>query len=297
MNADATGERPIDPLGPALLFCPGSRPDRFDKAHRAADHVVLDLEDGVAPDGKDRALAEVLAFVRTRAERVLVRVNRPATRRGQDEIPALAAAGVARFVLPKVESAADVDAALETAGAGRGVEVVVTIETARGVLALGQILARPGIAAVSWGPYDLAADIGLRGVRDEAGGYLPPLAHARDAMVLHAAAAGIPVFDTVTTEIRTLAQTERDAAQAALLGFAGKLAIHPSQVPAIRAAFMPGAAEVERSRRLVAAAAGSAVFLFEGEMVDAPILRRARMLIALAERCERNRAAASSSRS
>lgn len=273
----------VDILGPALLFCPGTRPDRFDKALQAADQAVIDLEDAVGLADKDSALANALAFVARARARTIVRANRPVTDRGRNEIAALAAAGAPRILLPKVESGAEVDAALAQ-GRSAALQFIVTIETAKGVVALPEILSRPKIAGISWGPYDLAADTGLRSVRDGEGRFLSPIAHARDQMLLHAAARRVPVFDTVTTELGDPAQIARDVADAVTLGFMGKFAIHPSQVPVIRAAFIPTATDVERSRRMLSAAGDKAVFLFDGEMVDEPILRRARHIVALADR-------------
>ena len=274
----------VDILGPALLFCPGNRADRFDKALQAADQAVIDLEDSVGPNEKDTALANAITLVRRPDARAIVRANRPITERGRQEIAALAAAGARRILLPKTESGAEVDAALEQGRSAPAMEFLLTVETAKGVIALPEMLSRPRIAGISWGPYDLAADMGLRSVRDEDGNFLSPIAHARDQLLLQAAAARLPAFDTVTTELGDPEQIARDVTAAVTLGFLGKFAIHPSQVPIIRAAFIPAARDVERARRMLAAAAGNAVFVCEGEMVDEPILRRARHIVALADR-------------
>jgi citrate lyase subunit beta/citryl-CoA lyase len=270
-------------LGPALLFCPGDRPERFAKALAVADNPVLDLEDAVGGAGKAAARAAVAAFLPTAPERIVVRINRPLTELGQEDARVVTAAGVRTVLLPKTDAGAEI-AALR---AGRPhLAIIATIETARGVLALGDILAQEGVVAVSWGPYDLAADLGMAAVRRADGRYLGPIEHIRDQILLHAAAAGVPMFDTVTTEIANAALLQRDVGEAVLLGMHGKFNVHPSQVAAVRAEFAPPAELVERSRRMLDAAAGRAVFQFDGEMVDEPILRRARTIVARAERAQ-----------
>jgi citrate lyase subunit beta / citryl-CoA lyase len=162
-------------LGPALLFCPGDRPERFAKARAAADNPVLDLEDGVGAANKATARAAVASFVKEAPERTIVRINRPLTELGREDARVIAAAGARTVLLPKTETGAEI-AALRQAGGGRAdLAVIATIETARGVLALGDILAQEGVVAVSWGPYDLAADLGLAAVRHPDGRYLGPI--------------------------------------------------------------------------------------------------------------------------
>ncbi|GGC78007.1 HpcH/HpaI aldolase/citrate lyase family protein [Chelatococcus reniformis] len=273
-------------LGPALLFCPGDRPERFAKAAATADQAVLDLEDGVLPDGKDAARAAVVAYLAEAGARAIVRINHPATPRGRADAAAIVAAGGRTLLLPKTQSRMEVDDILALRAGADRLRVVVTVETALGVRALPEILGQPGVTAVSWGPYDLAADMGLRSARDGAGQLLSPLAHARDQILLAAAAARTTVLDTVTAELRDPAILARDAEVAALFGMRGKFAIHPAQVDVIRRAFRPSAAEVERCRRLLAAVPAHGAFLFEGDMIDEPMLRRARRTLALAERAD-----------
>ncbi|MFG1347765.1 CoA ester lyase [Xanthobacter autotrophicus DSM 431] len=272
---------PMPPsLGPALLFCPGDRPERFDKALAAADVAVLDLEDGVAATAKAQARELVANYLLARGpNRLAVRINNPASAEGQADAVAVHTAGVKLLLLPKTQGTEELDALAEIADCA----FIASIETARGLLAVDRIVAHPRVVAVSWGPYDLAADLGLRAVRAAAGDLLPPLVHARNSLVFAAAAARKIALDTVTSELNDPAVVERDAGDGALLGFRGKFAIHPAQVPVIRNAYLPRQSEVERSRRMLAAAAGQGAFLFEGEMVDEPMLRRARLIIGAAE--------------
>jgi len=242
---------------------------------------VLDLEDGVAAAQKDVARVSVTVHISAKgADGYAVRINLPMTERGRADAEAVANAGVRLLLMPKTESIEELD----LVASATSCELIATIETARGLLAVEAIAAHPAVRAVSWGPYDLAADLGMRGVRDEAGALLPPLAYARSRMLVAATAARKVALDTVTAELQDPTVIERDAAESALLGFSGKFAIHPAQVGPIRRAYRPPEVEVERSRRLLAAIDGRGVFLFEGEMVDEPMIKRARAIVALAQR-------------
>lgn len=265
----------LDAIGWALLFCPGDRPERFSKAMEAADIAVLDLEDGVAADAKDVAREAVVAFL-ARAGGAAVRVNHPATERGMADIRAVWAAGAKLLLLPKTEGVDELDA---VAKAAPGCELIATIETAQGALLAEAIARHPAVAAMSWGPYDLAANLGMRAVRDSAGQLLPPLVDARNRLLLSAAAARISALDTVTAELQDPSVITHDAETGAMLGFRGKFAIHPSQIAPIRTAYRPTARQVERSKRLLASVDGRGVFIFEGEMVDEPMLQRARSIV------------------
>ena len=267
----------LDSIGPALLFCPGDRPERFDKAASVADLAVLDLEDGVGAARKDLARADVAAYLLTGgATRAAVRINSPATERGMTDATAMAQAGAQLLLLPKIEAADELDRVARATGC----ELIAMVESARGILMIDAIAAHPAVVAISWGLYDLSVDLGLRTLRTEAGELLPPLAHARDRLLIAAAAARIHPLDTVTAELSDPGIVARDAANGAVLGFRGKLAIHPAQVAVIRDAFRPSPHEMERSARLLAAGEGRGAFVFEGEMVDEPILRRARRILA-----------------
>lgn len=272
----------LERTGPAYLFCPGSRPEMFLKATAAADIAVFDLEDGVAEADKDRARAAVVDHLRDGGAG-MVRINLASTERGLADALAVTQAGARLLLVPKVQSAAD----LSRIAAVTDAALIATIEDSRGVIALQEIVGHADVIAISWGPYDLAADMGLRAVRDSNDRLLPPIEFARNQLLIHAAAAGKPALDTVTSELNREDVLAVGAAEAALLGFHGKFAIHPRQVPLIRAAFVPDERELERSRRLVAAAAGGGAILFEGEMVDNPMLRRAQAIIAAAEALRR----------
>jgi citrate lyase subunit beta/citryl-CoA lyase len=270
-----------DTIGCVFMFCPGDRPERFAKAVAVADIGVLDLEDAVAPSGKDAARAAVADHLRRHsAEGLAVRVNLLSGERGMTDAKAVASAGARLLLLPKTERVEELDrVAGET-----GCELIATIETAKGLLAVERIAAHPAVSALSWGPYDLAADMGMRAVRDGTNALLPPLMDARSRLLFAAAAAGKTPLDTVTAELKDAAVIEKDAAEGAILGFRGKFAIHPMQVEPIRRAYRPTPEQVERSRRMLAAVEGRGVFVFEGDMIDEPMLRRARSILAAGER-------------
>ncbi|MEC7256834.1 MAG: aldolase/citrate lyase family protein [Pseudomonadota bacterium] len=271
--------------GPAILFCPGDRPERFAKAMAAADCAVLDLEDGVAADAtaKDAARESVCQFLRDDGTGAIVRINDPAQDRGRTDAEEVRQAGARCILIGKTETRAQIDTAAGNSDAPP--DIIITIESARGVLAMADLLSHPAVAGVSWGPYDLAADMGMRAVRDDDGQLLPLLRDIRNQMLVHAAAARVPAYDTVTAELSDGGRTlESDAGEAATLGCVGKFMIHPSQTAQVRRAFQPSLKEIDHARRLLDAVPEKGAFLFEGDMVDAPMMRRARHILALAGR-------------
>lgn len=259
----------------AILFLPAPRLDRLDKAlGSGADRVVVDLEDAVPQAGKGAARAAVVAMLATGADpRVGVRVNGLATRAGLLDLVALADGPPPGFVLlPKVESAAE--AAL-TARHLPGVPLIATIESAAGLLRAAEIAAVPGVVALGFGGADLSADLGA----DLA--WEPMLAH-RATVVRAAAAAAVAAFDVPHLDIADddgLADTTRRARS---MGFTGRFAIHPRQVPGIAAAFAPTPAEAARARAVIAAfdAADGGVCELDGKMIDRPVVEAARRLLA-----------------
>lgn len=246
-----------------------------------ADVVVFDLEDAVAPNRK-AAAREAVADVLTNPGfdpdcEVVVRVT------GQEsgvDLDALLA-GEPRLdalMLPKAESGADVDA-LAAAAAERGADLPVfaLCETAAGVLHAESIAAADATTAVLFGAEDLSADVGA--TRTDEG---TEVLYAREHVVLAAAAAGVDAVDTLVTDIDALDRLREDAAFARDLGYDGKIAIHPSQVPVINDAFRPEEEQVEWARRVVDAVEdreGEGVVRVDGEMIDAPLVSRARRIL------------------
>lgn len=263
-----------DPLGPAVLFCPGDRPERFAKAAERADTVILDLEDAVVPDAKAAARDTVAAALPGLGPLVIVRVNAVDTPWFADDVAMLRRVGHRRMMLPKVGSAADVELV-------RDLWVFAICETAAGVLHAEEIAAHPACAAIMWGGEDLVADLGGRRSRDAAGRYYPVVEHARSRVLLAAVAGGAVAVDSLHLDIGDLEGLARECAEAVDVGFAAKICIHPSQVPVIRAAFTPAPEQVEWARAVLEAARTEhGAFRYDGRMVDEPLLRQARAVLA-----------------
>lgn len=255
--------------GPAWLFCPADRPDRYAKAAAAADVVILDLEDAVAAADKDGA-RDAIATTLLDPERTLVRINAgdPTA-----DLKALDRTPYTRVMLPKAESAAEVLAL-------RPYDVVVLIESPRGALAAAELAAADNTIGLMWGPEDLVAGLGGSSARHADGRFRDAPRHVRSSTLLAAKAYGRFALDTVHLNIADLDGLRLAAEDAVAQGFDASVAIHPTQVPVIRTAFAPPEAEVDWARRVLAAAkVERGVFRFEGRMVDGPVLRHAEALL------------------
>lgn len=263
-------------MGPALLFCPGDRPDRFEKAAERSDVVILDLEDAVGADSK-AAAREAVRAAGLDPERTIVRVQDASAPGFDDDLAAVAASPFRTVMLAKAESTEQVD---RVVAAVPGARVVVLCETARGVLAAEQLAAHDAVVGMMWGAEDLVASIGGTSSRDESGAYRDVAVHARSRILLAAAAFGITAIDAIRADIQDLEGAHAEAVDAAASGFGAKAAIHPSHVEPYRRAFAPTDAELEQARRVLEAATRNpGVFSFEGQMVDEPILRHARSVV------------------
>lgn len=264
--------------GPALLFCPADRPDRYGKALAAADGVILDLEDGVGAGNKEAARAALLATPLDPA-RVIVRVNATGTAEYSADLAALRQTGYRLVMLPKTESRAQLDAF------GGEWQVVALCETARGVVNAPQITAAPTVTAVMWGAEDLIASLHGRSSRLPDGRYRDVARHARSAVLLAAAASGKAAIDAVYANIPDLDGLAAEAQDAAASGFALKACIHPSQVPVVRNAFHADQTQVTWARRVLAAARDAdaldrGAVKIDGQMIDAPLIRQAEAILA-----------------
>lgn len=267
--------------GPALLFCPADRPDRYGKALAAADSVILDLEDAVGTASKDAAREAVLASPLD-PERVILRVNGTHTPFHARDIETLRQTAYRTIMLPKAESRAQ----LEDVAAAGDWDVVALVESALGMLRIEEIAAAPNVVALLWGAEDLMASMRGRSSRGPDGQYRDVARHARSSTLLAATAYGKLAVDAVYGNIPDLAGLAAEAEDAAASGFALKALIHPSHVPVVRAAFRPDERQVQWARRVLEAARaggvdGSAVKL-DGQMIDAPLLRQAEAVLAAA---------------
>jgi citrate lyase subunit beta/citryl-CoA lyase len=253
------------------LFAPGHDEKLLAKVYDAgADAVLLDLEDAVPPRLKDRARALV---ARAASERPCwVRVNRPLTEECRRDIAALAGVAIG-LRLPKVELASEVEWVAQLAP---GVALDCTIESARGLLAAFDIASHPACTSLSYGGLDFVADLGIAGGEQET-------LFARSFLVVACRAAGKPPpSDGVHVLIDDDDGLRQEAEAARRLGFFGKSAIHPRQVPIINEVFSASPAEVAWAERVMAAfeaAGGAATRLADGEFVDLAVAERARKLL------------------
>ena len=254
---------------PALLFLPASNPRAIEKARTsAADIVVLDLEDAVKPEDKERARdAAVEAVGGDWPMPVLVRINGKGSDAHSGDLAAMVHLRGQRVVMPSVRTADE----LHGVAMILGHPPLAMVETAQAVLDVRAIAAQS--AGLIVGTNDLSADLRLP---DGAG--RGPLAYALQSTLLAARAAGLPVFDGVYNRIDDTEGFAREAAESRALGFDGKSLIHPSQIEPCRHAFAPSEAELARAERLVAAATGGAE-RFEGQMIEAMHVEAARRLL------------------
>nr|WP_296769289.1 CoA ester lyase [Rhodococcus sp. (in: high G+C Gram-positive bacteria)] len=260
------------PGGPAWLFCPADRPERYSKAAAAADVVIIDLEDAVAPADKASA-REALIGEPQDPDTTVVRVNACSTDEFALDLRALAATPYRRVMLAKTESA-------EQIGQLDGYEVIALIESPLGAVAVHEMLAAPNAVGAMWGAEDLVAALGGNSSRFADGSYRDVARHVRTSTLLAAKARGLFALDSVVLDIDDLDGVRRESDDAVATGFDGKVAIHPRQVPAIRDAYAPTGDEVDWAHRVLGAVSSNrGVFTFEGKMVDAPVLRHAERIL------------------
>ena len=303
---------PSFPAWRSILFVPGDRPERYAKALAAgADAVCIDLEDAVAPGRKAEARTSVARFLaetspatgprsgaaRESLSHIIVRVNDPDSEEGWRDAAALA--GGPRpdaFMIPKVTTADGMHRAGRLLG--EDTPLIPIIETALGLEnaarigaaspaggasparaaspagAASPVRAAPAIAALIFGGFDLSAELGA-----EPG--WEPLLYARSRVVHAAALNGLDAIDMPSRDLADMSGLRAEAVKARRLGYAGKVAIHPAQVPVIHEVFTPSTEEVQRARQIIDAdrAAGGGAVALDGRMVDRPIVEAARRVL------------------
>lgn len=254
-----------------LLFVPADRPERFSRALAAnAGLVIIDLEDAVPPGRKPAGRTAIAALDPTLLNEVAVRINPLGTDAATDDVDQLTSlTGLAAIVVPKAE---DPDALTSLHHKLAATPLIALVETGVGLARLGELAAAAGVLRLAFGHLDYAADFGVE--PDS-----PIITHARCEIVVTSRAAGLAApIDGVTTELDDLAVSATDAAASAALGFGGKLCIHPRQVPVVAEAFRPSPHQLEWARGIVAAADGGAS-RFGSQMIDGPLVKRARSLL------------------
>jgi citrate lyase beta subunit len=282
----------------SFLFVPGSEERKVAKAPTlGADAVILDLEDGVAPARKAEARAQVRTFLQAQDGQEiewLIRVNGFATPYFEADLEASVRAGPDALVIPKVESAEmlqETDAHLTEAEHASALpfgtlKLFALIESPRGILNAPAIAtATPRLLGLMLGHVDLCADLGIPAGRAGEG----IVYHARCQVVLAARAAGVDAVDTIYLTIQDQQGLRAEAAQADALGFVGKLAIHPAQLPVIHEAFTPSADRVQRAQRVLEAwraaeAESRGVIALDGNLIERPVVEGERRVLERARR-------------
>lgn len=265
-----------------LLFVPGSRPERFDKAvATGADQVCIDLEDAVAPADKQTARAAVLAYLADAPaghSEIGLRVNPVSSDLGRADLSALAASAArpAFVMLPKVESAAEL-AAADALLAGLDTQFIVQIETPKGLLDARQIVAASTrVQALMFGGFDYIVALRGRACWES-------FFHPRVQLATVAAEADVGCMDVPFLDIKDQAGLVEETERALALGFTAKAAIHPAQVGPVQNTYLPTEVEYARARQVVAAlaASGGEAIALDGKLVDRPIEIAAQRAIAL----------------
>ncbi len=274
----------------SLLFVPGDRPDRMEKALGAgADALILDLEDAVASERKPEARRAVAAFVAAHPQANLwVRVNPLDGTETDRDLEAVLPSHPRGIVLPKAEgglSVAELVRRLAERGNATAQVLAIATETPAAIFQLGTYAGAKRLAGLTWGAEDLPAAIGASTSREPDGRYTPPYELARSLCLFGAAAAAVAPIETVYPAFRDVEGLAAYAARARRDGFTGMMAIHPAQVPVINAAFTPSEPELAHARAVIAAFEanpGAGALSLDGKMIDRPHLVQARRTLAAA---------------
>ena len=268
----------MTPVPRSMLFTPATKASYFDKAAQVgAAAVILDLEDSVPTAAKDQARHAALNYLgsdRPSGVQTALRINAPATLAGWQDLTALLQSSCDPdfVVIPKAESAAVAGLVKSLlAQACKASRVVVIYESARAVTHIGALLDPRVVDAVMLGGDDMSADLGVDGQAEVT-------AYARNVLLTHAAAVAVPVIDSPFFDISDEVGLEHATRRAVAEGFAGKAAIHPSQIPVINAAFRPDEREIDWAREVIKANRAG-VGTVAGLMVDEAVARHARRIL------------------
>ena len=279
----------------ALLYMPGDDRHKIEKALTLdVDCICMDMEDGVALSRKAEARRNIATALHDldfgRSEK-LVRINSVGSGLETEDIQAVLRFHPDGIVVPKVETLEQVQWAggkIEAAELAHGwpvnsIRMLLGVETARAIMNLREIASHPRLDGLIFGGEDYAANIGATRTPQAL-----ELLFARSAVVAACAACGLQAIDMVTVDFRDLERIRSEAVFGAQLGYAGKQVIHPAQVKPVQEAFTPGVAAIESARRLVEAfevslQEGKGAFVLEGRMIDLPLVKAARNVLARAE--------------
>lgn len=290
---DSSDDMTVTPVRPrrSVLYMPGSNARALEKAKTIpADALILDLEDAVAPDKKDAARDLVAEAVRARGfgrREVIVRMNGLDTGWGHADVPAAVGAGADAILMPKVESAEQVqhlEELMESYGAASDMTIMCMMETPLGILNAAEIAASsPRLSCLVMGTSDLTKDLQAEHTPDRL-----PMMTSLGHCLLAARAHGLAIVDGVHLDLEDADGLAAVCAQGRAMGFDGKTLIHPKQVDAANRAFAPGPDDVEWSERIIAAfaeaeAAGQGVVVVDGKLIENLHVENARRVVALAD--------------
>ena len=288
------------------MFVPGDRQRMIEKSLTlSVDAIMMDIEDGVAPDAKeparrqiaaalDQVAARAKAGTLTRTPARFVRINAVGHQRMHDDLAAVVRRGLEGLAVPKVETPEQVKVVEKILDerepklgmpAG-GVRLLIAIESPRGLFnAFAIASASPRVIGLMFGAEDFCRELSLPLRRE---GEARDLVYARSSLVTAAAAAHVQSVDGVWPDLQEMEGLKTFALQSRRLGFSGMSLIHPSQIEHVNAAFTPSADEIDYCRRVVQAfddamARGEGAIAFGGQLLDVPIVDRARQTLALAQ--------------
>ena len=280
----------------SILFTPGNDARKLEKVGTfGADAVALDLEDAVLYSDKEEARVmarESIARAGSDGSEVFVRINNSLSDLAEKDLHEVVVDGLSGILIPKVGSPrqiSEIDSVIEKLEINRGIEqgsikLLPTLETAQGILEAYSIASSsPRVLALVLGAEDLTMDIGVERTVEGI-----EIAHAREHIVLSAAAAHVQAIDSVYVDFRNIEGLVKDASLGRRLGYKGKLLIHPGQVEPVNNIFTPTKEEVDYARRIVEAynnssQEGYGVAVLDGKMLDSPVVKRARKLLDLYE--------------
>jgi citrate lyase subunit beta/citryl-CoA lyase len=281
----------------SLLFVPADSDKKLAKALTSgADAILVDLEDSIAPEGKEGARISAAAFVKAHVNtpnrpRLFVRINAMTTSLADEDIAAVVASRPDGIVLPKAEGESSVvrlDKRLTAQEAKHGIDkghikiVAIATETAASLFRAGTYRSSSDrLTGLTWGAEDLSAELGAEANRDKDGNFLDPYRFARVLCLAGAASAQVQAIDTVYVDFRNTAGLRRETEEARRDGFTGKMAIHPDQVAIINEVFTPTKEAIAKAQAIVDAfaASGAGVVGIDGVMYDRPHLARANALL------------------
>lgn len=267
MSSSASGR-----LARSLLFVPGDRPERFEKAAATGAHaIILDLEDAVAPGAKQEARKQVAQWLSAGRD-AMVRINGTDTPWHEDDVAMMKSAGAHLVMFPKAEARS----VARMGAMWPGCRITALIETVAGYFQAREVAGVSGVERLAFGSVDFSSE---SGIADEG----EALTSVRCAIVLASCDGGLHApIDGVSLEFNDAARMTADVLRTRQLGFGGKLCIHPKQVGAVNAAFMPSHAEREWAHRVLSAfeASGGGATAVDGKMVDKPVVERARRIAA-----------------